>query len=356
MERLQLLSKNIVAMRIKTIVFFAILSFSGELVAQQNFQLSQYVRSTNLLNPAFAGMEDNIELSGGYRQQWAGWTGEGAAPSTFYMAGSTSLTPPTGKPSLSIPLRTGGNEQPAAIMQDGSGDEDLKHGVGGYVYTDKYGYFNRLSLGGSYAAHLSLNEKLNLGIGGNLGLTSIGINTAALTVVDDVNDDAYNALIVNNKSRMSVDFNIGMMLYSKQFFAGYSGYQFFGNQVFDKAASLEGKLLLQHNLMAGFNIEVNDQLNFIPTVLFKTIGVVPSTFDIGAKLLYEKKYWGGLALRNQDAMIVFLGAQLTDMFNVSYSYDLNTSEVKDYSSGGHELTVGASLTRKDQNLKNAYVW
>ena len=67
---------------INKILIVGAVAVSFQVNAQQNFQLSQYINSSNLLNPVFTGMEDQTELSAGFRNQYSGWSGAGESPST----------------------------------------------------------------------------------------------------------------------------------------------------------------------------------------------------------------------------------------------------------------------------------
>ncbi|MBL4703250.1 MAG: type IX secretion system membrane protein PorP/SprF, partial [Flavobacteriales bacterium] len=71
--------------------------------AQQQYQISQYQTNPYMLNPAASGIYDYIDITGSFRQQWAGFTN---APRTFYVSGHSALKF-NGKPKYNPSLRSG---------------------------------------------------------------------------------------------------------------------------------------------------------------------------------------------------------------------------------------------------------
>lgn len=70
-----------------------------------------------------------------------------------------------------------------------------------------------------------------------------------------------------------------------------------------------------------------------------------STFSLGSLVEYEEKFFGGIHYRLSDAVSVMLGANFQfngenaagGMLKVGYSYDVTTSNIRQYSSGTHEI-------------------
>ena len=320
---------------------------------QQNFQLSQYMNGMNLINPAISGIEDYTKVNLGYRKQWAGWTGNGTTPASMYIVGNTRVAP---KPysSTSMPLRTAHDD--ASTISSEKGNSNGIHGVGGYIYSDNYVYFKRVSLGTSYAYHLKLNDEFNLSAGIALGLTNNAIDISQLSLYDEVNDNSYLSLLNSNNSKIAGDMNLGLLLYSKEFFLGYSAFQVFGGRQFSKVSGLDARYFLQHNIIAGYNIKMNDDVVLLPSVLIKTLTNVPTTIDFSLKATIKNKYFGGLSYRTEDAIIFFLGTQISENIAFSYSYDYNLSDIRNYSTGGHEINLSVLLSRKNGELKQNYFW
>ena len=330
----------------KILLTIAFASIVLGVVAQQNFQVSQYYRASNIINPALSGVNKMTEVNVGFRKQWAGIEG---SPRTFYINGHKGIQKSETSKSVSMPMRMSHAEDGKQISKEDT-KIGLKQGIGGYAYSDKTGQLSRTSLGGSYAAHLDLNDDIKASVGASLGLTSFALDQVTVQESDDA---FFNSLNASNNRRMSLDVNLGFLLYSKNWYFGYSGMQFLGNKIFDLDANPDGKLYLHHNILAGYKYEIDKNMYILANVLVKTVKSAPASFDINAKVVKDNKYWGGLGVRNGDALIVFLGGQLTDNLNLNYSYDFNTRLSK-YSSGGHEIVLGINLG--DLNSKDRYNW
>src|SRR5882672_9984639 len=73
----------------KKYIFFVVqLLIRANAVAQQDPLYSQYLNNPFVLNPAYAGLTDNLNLSISYRSQWTGLEG---SPKTVNANGHISL-------------------------------------------------------------------------------------------------------------------------------------------------------------------------------------------------------------------------------------------------------------------------
>jgi hypothetical protein len=66
-------------------------------------------------------------------------------------------------------------------------------------------------------------------------------------------------------------------------------------------------------------------------------------FDITGTFLYNNMVWLGVSYRTEDAIAPLIGYQFKpnakSMLKLGYSYDVTTSNLKNYSSGSHEVMV-----------------
>jgi len=60
---------------IKNLLLLLFISLALNAKAQQTTQYSLYMLNPSLFNPAYAGMEESLSLTGVFRQQWAGLEG-----------------------------------------------------------------------------------------------------------------------------------------------------------------------------------------------------------------------------------------------------------------------------------------
>jgi hypothetical protein len=73
----------------------------------------------------------------------------------------------------------------------------------------------------------------------------------------------------------------------------------------------------------------------------------PIQFELGARILYDKKFFAGFAYRYQDAFSIMLGTTYNN-FCFGYSYDITTSDLRNFSTGTHEVVLGYRLNKKGE--------
>lgn len=81
--------------------------------------------------------------------------------------------------------------------------------------------------------------------------------------------------------------------------------------------------------------------------LFVKTDAVSTSVQLGGIMEYDQQFWGGIDYRFQDAVALMLGANFQmngenaggGLLKVGYSYDFSTSNIRNYSSGSHELFV-----------------
>ena len=64
-----------------------------------------------------------------------------------------------------------------------------------------------------------------------------------------------------------------------------------------------------------------------------------------AELLQKQKVWLGVAYRTMDAASAMIGYLFKQNLLFGYSYDFTTSNLRNYSSGTHELMFGVRFVR-----------
>ncbi|MFT4838098.1 MAG: type IX secretion system PorP/SprF family membrane protein, partial [Oleispira sp.] len=120
--------------------------------AQQDPQYTQYMYNQNIINPAYAGTQDGVNITALYRQQWSGITG---APETITLSGSTPL------------------------------GERL--GLGLSIISDNIGPVSETNAYGDFSYKLQVGEKTTLALGLKAGLTffDVNLNTVQTTQPGD---------------------------------------------------------------------------------------------------------------------------------------------------------------------------
>ncbi|MEM9000729.1 MAG: type IX secretion system membrane protein PorP/SprF [Bacteroidota bacterium] len=289
---------------------------SHELSAQQNPQLSQYLQNPFVVNPAMTGVEEYVDLTAAYRNQWTGFDG---APrtATFSFNGSLHLL--------------------KAQLQRKEGESH--QGIGAFLYTDDVGPIKQSAFYASYAYHLKVSTDWFLSMGSFIGATQFRYDSSDAILLQNPND-----ILVNSFSDFNFDMSLGLYAYSEYLFVGVAANQLFDNpipyDVDNGVLTTDGRLERNFNLLLGSRIDLSTDWELVPSVLLKTVSNAPVQWDIGAKMVYNGNIWGGLAYRDQDAILGYFGLRFMENFLATYSYDWSTTDFSGQQTGTHEITIG----------------
>ncbi|HEX5002509.1 MAG TPA: type IX secretion system membrane protein PorP/SprF [Bacteroidia bacterium] len=282
-----------------------LLVFSGMFArAQQHPLFSHYMFNGLYINPAYAGSKEFVSTTLIARKQWAGFQG---APTTQIA-------------SLHAPL------------------SNKKVGLGFSISNDRIGITNEMDVFGSYAYHIETNNGiLSLGLSG--GFSYFKSQLSDLNYWDQ-NDPVYE---VNSLSNILPNFGAGIYYYTNKFYAGLSVPQILS---YDPDASVSinvdraHKVTRHYFLTSGMIISTRGELKFRPSFLVKYTDNAPVEFDLNMNMLISEIIWIGVSYRSEDAIVALLEYQVNKKLRVGYSYDYTLSEIRNYSSGSHELILG----------------
>jgi type IX secretion system PorP/SprF family membrane protein len=281
-------------------LFIGIAAFS-----QQDFQFTQYMYDRLSFNPGFAGIDGKICATGFFRQQWSGFDG---SPQTML-------------------LNVHGPVKP------------LRGGLGLSVFKDKLGQFNDTYARVSYSYHLGLSTGGTLGIGlaGGIVSKSLAFSWLPPDGVSTITTD--NAIPDNQISQTTYDLSLGLYYAGPNYYVGISS-----THLSESDLTTLGYLNKRHYyVVAGYNYVLPGSGDWMlkPTVLVKS-DAASTQVDISLRGMWKNMVWAGLSYRLQDAIAPILGYQQVvgnGMIKIGYSYDITTSEIKNYSNGSHEIMV-----------------
>lgn len=283
--------------------FFLTLSTFG----QQLPQFTQYMFNQYAYNPAYAGVKQNWEAITNNRYQWIGITD---APRTFTL-------------SVNGPLK------------------NRKLALGGYVYTDIVGPTRRIGFQTSAAYHLKVSETINLSFGLSFGFNQWILDADKITPYHD--DDFYfsNGLL----KTFEPDGKFGLYLYHEDWYVGASIEQIFHDRLsfLETQVGSESFMEDHYYVHGGYNFQLSDDWELQPSTLIKYGPPAPLKLDVNLRATYRKMLWGGLSYRTNDAMAVLFGFRYKEVLRIGYAYDITTTDLKNYSSGSHEIMMGITF-------------
>ncbi len=270
---------------------------------QQLPQFTQYMFNDFIINPAIAGTQDYYQIRTNHRFQWVGLLDPPITNTLAFYGPHTKL--------------------------------DM--GYGGYIYNDNTGPTSRTGISGAYAYNIALTRDIRLSMGISVSLLQYKVDGTQLDP-KDVGDPFIQPVI---SSTFVPDAGLGVYMYAKDFYAGFSVSQLFNNKltIFEEKTGLN-KLNSHFYLTGGYRYEVDRDWILEPSVIVKATAPKEFTFDLSARVEWQEMIWGGISYRLKDAIGFLLGYSYDEQFYFGYAYDLGISDLRNYNSGTHELMIG----------------
>jgi type IX secretion system PorP/SprF family membrane protein len=295
--------------------------------AQQDAQYNQYIFNSLIINPAYAGTKEVVNVNAIYSTQWTGFSG---SPTTQ---------------TLSI---------------DGPVNE--KVGVGFHLINDNVGAESQQGLFGSYSYKVRVNDKMKLSMGLSVGASYFSLDGSKLSTTNP-DDPAIPKTLV---TKLKLDAKSGLFLYSDRFYAGLSVSDLLAN-VFKSTDLLVPLQTRHYYLTSGYVFDLGSKFKLKPSFLLKEDFKAPTNIDLSTFVLYNDRFWLGVtgrfgakiftnkdlqnSLKASDALVFMAEYNINDRFRVGYAYTYSTSVLRGYP--GHEFSLGYYFPDKtDTKMKS----
>jgi len=312
LTRLLLLEGGVIQ-RLNISILFLLLLLLGmnEMNAQQDAQYTQYMYNTISVNPAYAGTRGVFSALGLHRTQWVGLDG---APTTQTVSLNTPLDD-VGRLGLGV-----------SFVNDEIGPSEEQ-----YLFVDF-----------SYTIDTSEDTKLSFGLkaGGNL----LNIDFTKLGIFES-GDPRFEQ---NIDQRFSPNIGVGLYWHNDDWYVGLSIPNLLETEHFDKSSSDTSETFLareriNYYLIGCYAFDMSSNLKLKPAVLTKYVGGAPLQVDLSANLLINEKFTLGAAYRWSAALSAMAGFQITDNLAIGYAYDFETTKLRSFNSGSHEIFLRFEL-------------
>jgi type IX secretion system PorP/SprF family membrane protein len=289
----------------KTKILFFALMFSGlASFAQQDAQYTQYMYNTINVNPAYAGSRGVMSIFGLHRTQWVGLDG---APVT----NAASLNTPIGNSRLGLGV---------SFVNDRIGPTDE----------------NTISADVSYTINTSETFKLSFGLKGTANLFNLDINKLNQ---QDQGDPQFQ----NLKNNFTPNLGAGVYLHSDRLYFGLSVPHFFESTRYDDNSIRINKERMNFYLIGGYVFDLTPDLKFKPAFMSKAVEGAPLQLDVSGNFLINEKFVLGAAYRWDAAFSGMAGFQVSDQIFIGYGYDRETTRLRRFNSGSHEVFLRFEL-------------
>lgn len=314
----------------RRILLAILLSFcllTPALNAQQDAQYTMHFFNRQVLNPAYAGAMNGINLTLLGRTQWVGFPGQ----------------PQTMTASASAPIKA------------------LHGGLGGYVIADQLGPWGTAGARLAYAFHLNAgNVKINLGVDG--GFYQKSINAEWIYNDDVAPDPTLGIPSGGTYSANTIVPDMGAGLYIHMPFDDPTGtyphdkFYVSANVSHLLEPSMDGLLPNGVNATLDLNRSITGSAGY--TFEFpnnRNIKIQPNVYALynfaslqlaGNANLYISPMVFGLSYRgfgNTSAASALVGFNATKNLFIAYSYDYILSELGGFTTGSHELVISYTI-------------
>ena len=275
--------------------------------AQQDAQFTQYMYNTININPAYAGSRGVMSAFLLHRTQWVGLDG----------------APVTNAFSLNTPIN------------------NSNLGVGLSLVNDRIGPTsdNTISADISYTIPVSEDYKLSFGIKASGNMFTLDTEKLTPQQLNDPNLQNYN-------SKLKPNFGAGLYLHSEKLYFGLSVPNFLQETKYNDndVAVFQGRM--NFYAIGGYVFDLSESIKFKPAFLTKVVTGAPLQVDVSGNFLFFDKLMLGAAYRWDAAVSGLAGFQVTDGLFIGYSYDTETTHLRKYNSGSHEIFLRFELFNK----------
>ncbi len=275
--------------------------------AQQDAQYTQYMYNTININPAYAGSRGVMSVFGLHRTQWVGLDG---APTT----NTFSLNTPINNSNL---------------------------GVGFSLVNDRIGPTSDNTISADISYTVTMNEvyKLSFGVKASGNIFNLDTDKLDPAQANDPNLQNFN-------NEFSPNFGAGVYLHSDKLYLGLSVPNFLQDSKYNDNEVAVFQERMNFYFIGGYVFDVSPSIKFKPAFLTKMVTGSPLQVDASANFLFFDKFMLGGAYRWDAAVSALAGFQVTDGLFIGYSYDMETTQLRRYNSGSHEVFLRFELFNK----------
>jgi len=270
-------------------------------------------------NPAYAGLDNSLSITGTYRTQWTGLDGQ-----------------PIGQ-RVSAHL-------PVYYLSSGFGVEVELDQIGARQL-NRFGVsYNYQLVRGASVWSLGVSARMmQLGMDGGLLRTPNGQYEDLNTIIH--NDDLLPAGSVNNSS---VAIGAGLYYQSDRLEGGLSARNL--NEAVIAFPGFDYTLKREYHAFFQARFDVLRNWEVFPMVYAVSDGLQHQT-TVGARARFRENVFGGAAYRGysgttSDAVVLTGGLSINDKLSVAYAYDITLSNLQTVQSGSHEITLKYNLRRR----------
>lgn len=282
--------------------------FVAESVAQFEAHFTQYWDLKGYYNPAWAGQNEKVNITGTYSMQLLGFK---RAPKSMYF----------------------GMDMPFMFL-------NKKHGAGLSFFNEAIGLFRNQNAGIQYSFKTNI-KKGKLAAGVQFGNVSVSFDPTHINLGDEEDDEAFPD---TKESGSSLDLGVGIFYSHPKYYLGVSGQHLTAPRI-SLGEKSEFKIDPVVYLTGGYNIQTRNPLISIqPSFQFQS-DFDATRLDLAARLFYTYNDLilnGGVVYSYDTSAAICIGATIKGI-TVGYAYEYFTSKIS-AANGSHDLLISYSTT------------
>lgn len=300
--------------KIKRILLVLALGCMYTLTAQQQAQYTQYMYMPSIINPAYAGMDNQAQISFSHRTQWTGIKG---APTTQVVTFST-------------PLRN-------------------RLGMGVNILRDEIGPANETNVSVDISYTIPFNDEgVQLSFGMKGGMQVLNVDFSKL-IVRDPNDIGLKN---NINSRISPNIGVGTFLYGERWYLGLSSPNLLATTHYNRTSVSVVNKAVHVYFIGGKSFDISDDIQCKPTFVVKAVGGAPTSIDLSANFLFKERFTVGTSYRYGTAISALANFKVNRNLSIGYAYDFDTSDINYFTGGSHEVVLRYYFNRATRGIKS----
>jgi len=307
------------------ILILFLLVTASTLSAQQASQYSLYMLNKYSFNPAYAGFDQSLSVTGVFRKQWAGLDG----------------SPSTQNINAHMPVYY------------------LGGGLGINLENDAVGAERNASVSISYNYNLPVSKASTLSIGIAAGVIQKSLDGTKLRAPQGEYSDLEPPFSINhndaliptgNVSAVTPLINAGIYFHNEKFEIGLAS-----SNIIEPSAKLEAANLVEITYVRNYfanlagNFEIGRNITLHPSLLLKS-DLIETQIEISTIVKYNDNIFGGASFRGYnsnsfDAVVLLAGYNLSENLSIAYAYDITLSGLSAVSRGSHEIMLNYNLNK-----------
>ena len=156
--------------------------------------------------------------------------------------------------------------------------------------------------------------------------------------------DAYDPSFTNQRQSVVLpNFKFSAYYFINKFHIGFSAPNLLENKLSlfnsDDKAVVFNTNAVHFFLNAGYRTNIGSSTELLSSILIKEVAGAPLQIDGSLQFFCYDKFGGGLSYRTSKELLATASVNITEQVMLCYGYEMNFSELRNYSNGTHEIIL-----------------